>query len=126
MNLRTPLARVRGLGSAKEGPRHWWAERLTALALIPLFLWFVAAVVSIGTADYAVAREWLRSPLNAALLLLLIVTMFHHAQLGMQVIFEDYVHTEWLKVTSIVLVRFTAITLAVVCVIAVLRVAMGG
>ena len=126
MTLRTPLAQVRGLGSAKEGPHHWWAQRLTAVALVPLFLWFVASVAAVGTADYAAAVDWLRSPINATLLILLIVALFHHAQLGMQVVFEDYIHTEWVKVASIVLMRFIAIALAVVSAVAVLRVAIGG
>ena len=126
MTLRTPLAQVRGLGSAKEGPHHWWAQRLTAVALVPLFLWFVASVAAVGTAEYAVAAEWLKSPINATLLILLLVALFHHAHLGMQVVFEDYIGTEWLKVTCIVLMKFIAILLAAVTVVAVLRVAIGG
>lgn len=125
MSLRTPLAQVRGLGSAKEGAHHWWTQRLTAIALVPLFLWFVASLAAVGTADYATAVEWLRSPINATLLILLIVAMFHHAQLGMQVVFEDYIHTEWLKIASIVLMRFIAVVLAIVSAVAVLRVAIG-
>ena len=126
MSMRTPLAQVRGHGSAKAGPHHWWAQRLSAIALIPLFLWFVASLAAIATADYATAVAWLRSPWNSALLVLLIGAVFYHAQLGMQVVFEDYVSTHWLQVTSIILVRFLAILLAVVSIIAVLRVAWGG
>ncbi len=125
MSMRTPLAQVRGLGSAKAGAHHWWAQRLSAIALIPLFLWFVASLASIATADYATAVAWMGSPLNSALLVLLIGATFYHAQLGMQVVFEDYISTHWLQVTSIVLVRFLAILLAVVSIIAVLRIAWG-
>ncbi len=126
MSMRTPLAEVRGHGSAKAGAHHWWAQRLSAVALVPLFLWFVASLVSVGTADYETAVAWLRSPWNSALLVLLIGATFYHAQLGMQVVFEDYISTHWLQVTSIILVRFLAILLAVVSVIAVLRIAWGG
>ncbi len=126
MSMRTPLAQVRGHGSAKAGAHHWWAQRLSAIALVPLFLWFVASLVAIGAADYATAIAWMRSPLNSALLVLLIGAMFYHAQLGMQVVFEDYISTHWLQVTSIILVRFLAILLAVVSIIAVLRIAWGG
>ncbi len=126
MSMRAPLAQVRGHGSAKAGAHHWWAQRLSAIALVPLFLWFVASLVAIGTADYATAIAWMRSPWNSALLVLLIAAMFYHAQLGMQVVFEDYISTHWLQVTSIILVRFLAILLAVVSIIAVLRIAWGG
>ena len=125
MSMRTPLAQVRGMGSAKAGAHHWWAQRLTAIALVPLFLWFVASLVSLATADYATAVAWIGSPLNSALLVLLIGAMFYHAQLGMQVVFEDYISIHWLQVTSIILVRFLAILLAVVSIIAVLRIAWG-
>ncbi len=125
MSMRTPLAQVRGLGSAKAGAHHWWAQRLSAIALVPLFLWFVASLASIATADYATAVAWMGSPLNSALLVLLIGATFYHAQLGIQVVFEDYISTHWLQVTSIILVRFLAILLAVVSIIAVLRIAWG-
>ncbi len=123
--MRTPLAQVRGLGSAKAGAHHWWAQRLSAIALVPLALWFVASLVSVASADYATAVAWLGSPLNSALLVLFIGAAFYHAQLGMQVIFEDYVSTHWLQVTSIILVRFLAILLAVISIIAILRTAWG-
>jgi succinate dehydrogenase / fumarate reductase membrane anchor subunit len=93
MSMRTPLAQVRGHGSAKSGSHHWWAQRLSAIALIPLVLWLVASLAVVATADYATAVDWLRSPWNSALLILLIGAMFYHAQLGMQVVFEDYIST---------------------------------
>ena len=125
MSMRAPLAKVRGHGSAKSGAHHWWAQRLSAIALIPLFLWFVASLAAVATADYATAATWMSSPWNSSLLVLLIGAIFYHAQLGMQVVFEDYISTHWLQVTSIILVRFLAILLAVVSIIAVLRTAWG-
>src|SRR5690606_5979046 len=85
MGLRTPLGRVRGLGSAKEGSHHWWMQRVTAVALVPLTLWFVASLLCLAGADHAPAADWLASPLTAVLMLLLIVATFHHLQLGVQV-----------------------------------------
>lgn len=126
MSMRTPLAQVRGDGSAKSGAHHWWAQRLSAIALIPLFLWFVASLAAVATADYATAVAWISSPWNSALLILLIVATFHHAHLGMQVVLEDYISTHWLQMTSIILVRFISVLLAAVSIIAVLRTALGG
>jgi len=125
MSMRTPLSLVRGHGSAKSGAHHWWAQRLSAIALAPLFLWFVASFLVVAGGDYAAAVSWVRSPLNSALLVLLIGAMFYHAQLGMQVVFEDYISTHWLQVASIILVRFLAMLLAVVSISAVLSVAWG-
>jgi len=125
MSMRTPLALVRGHGSAKSGAHHWWAQRLSAVALVPLFLWFVASMTAVATADYAVAVSWLSSPWNSSLLILLIGAIFYHAQLGMQVVFEDYISTHWLQVAGIILVRFLAFLLAAVSIIAVLRIALG-
>ncbi|MFQ6023502.1 MAG: succinate dehydrogenase, hydrophobic membrane anchor protein [Acidiferrobacterales bacterium] len=126
MSLRTPLAHVRGLGSAKEGTHHWWMQRLTAVALVPLSLWFVAFIVALATAEHGTVVEWIRSPVVTVLLLLFIVAVFHHAQLGLQVIIEDYVHGEWLKVTSLIIMKFAAVALAFASIVAVLRVAFGG
>jgi succinate dehydrogenase / fumarate reductase membrane anchor subunit len=125
MSLRTPLGRVRGLGSAKEGVAHWWAQRVTAVALIPLALWFVAAVAAHAGADHKTALDWLGQPFVAIVLVLLVVATFHHAQLGMQVVIEDYVHTEWARMALIVLVKFAAVALAIACIFAVLKIAFG-
>jgi succinate dehydrogenase / fumarate reductase membrane anchor subunit len=125
MDLRSPLARVRGLGSAKEGVNHWWAQRLTAVALVPLVLWFAVSVVSHTGADHKTAVAWLEQPHVAIPLLLLIAATFHHAQLGMQVVIEDYVHIEWARITLIVLVKFAAVALGVACIYAVLKIAFG-
>jgi len=125
MSMSTPLARARGTGSAKYGVHHWWAQRLSAIALVPLFLWFVASMTAVATADYASAVAWLRSPLNSSLLALLIGGSFYHAQLGMQVVFEDYISIHWLQVTCIILVKLLSLLLAVVSVVAVMSTAWG-
>ncbi len=125
-NFRTPLNQVRGLGSAKEGTHHWWQQRLTAVALVPLSIWFVASLISMSDADYVSVVMWLSSPLVTVLLLCLIWALFHHAQLGVQVVLEDYVHAEWLKIASIVTVKFAAVVLGLASAIAVLKVSLGG
>lgn len=126
MTRRSPLGQVRGLGSAKEGVAHWWAQRLTAAALVPLVLWFAVSVITMTGADIAVVRAWVASPIVSILLVLLAIAVFHHAQLGLQVVIEDYVHTEWLKVASIVIVKFAAVALAVACIFSVLKIAVAG
>lgn len=123
--FRTPLNQVRGLGSAREGTHHWWLQRLTAVALVPLSIWFVASLVSMSDADYASVVTWVRSPVVTVLLLCLIWALFHHAQLGVQVVLEDYVHAEWLKVASIVALKFASILLGLASAIAVLKVSLG-
>ena len=126
MSLRTDLGRVRGLGSAKEGVAHWWAQRLTAAALVPLLLWFVASLVSLAGASHKAAAAWIGHPVHAVLLLLLLGAGLHHAHLGLQVVIEDYVHREWLKVTSIVLIKFAAALIAAASGFAVLKIAFAG
>ena len=125
MKFRTPLARVRGLGSARAGTHHWWMQRLTAIALVPLSIWFVASLISVVSADHATVIAWLHSPLVAILCCALIVATFYHGQLGVQVVLEDYVHSEWLKLTSIVLMNLLSLLLAAICLFAVLRIAFG-
>ncbi len=126
MSLRTPLGRVRGLGSAKEGTAHWWAQRLTALALIPLVLWFVVSLIVMTGAGHGAVAEWLRNPVSAVLMLLLILAGFHHAQLGLQVVIEDYVHAEWLKFALVTAVKFAAVALGIGAAFSVLKIALGG
>jgi len=123
MNFRTPLSRARGLGSAKSGTGHWWLQRLTAVALVPLSLWFVAALICVASADHATAVAWLGSPLAAILASAFIVAVFYHGQLGVQVVIEDYVHVEWLKLAGIVLMKLVSLLLAAACLFAVLRIA---
>ncbi len=121
-SLRADLGRARGLGSAKEGVAHWWAQRVTAVALIPLLLWFVASMVSLVGASHAAVVDWIASPVPAVLLVLLLVAAFHHAQLGLQVVIEDYVHREGTKIALILLVKAAAIVLGLAALFAVLRI----
>jgi succinate dehydrogenase / fumarate reductase, membrane anchor subunit len=127
MTLETPLARARGLGAAKKGVGHWWWQRLTALALVPLTFWFVGSIVAMtmGGSDHSAVVAWIRSPLVSALLIVLIASSFYHAQLGMQVVIEDYVHTEWVKVTVLIATQFLLILLGLAATIAVLKIALG-
>jgi succinate dehydrogenase / fumarate reductase, membrane anchor subunit len=126
MELRSPLARVRGLGSAKEGVEHWWVQRITSIALVPLVIWFVFAIPSLAGADHAAFSAWISQHGNLVLMVLLISTLFHHAQLGLQVVIEDYVHDEGTKVASILAVKLLAFLCAISSVIAVLSVTFSG
>ena len=123
MSFRTPLGRVRGLGSAKGGTHHWWMQRLTAIALVPLTIWFILSLITLSGADHATATAWLASPLPAVLMLLLIVATFHHLQLGLQVVIEDYVHGEAMRIACIIGVKLASFALAVAAAFAVLKVA---
>jgi len=125
MNLNTPLSRVLGLGSAKSGLHHWWLQRLTAIALVPLMLWLVCGLAQVAGGGYAAAREWVASPGTATLLVLLVVALFWHLKLGLQVIIEDYVHLKCAKVTSLVVLNFAVIAAAVATVLAILKISLG-
>jgi len=122
---RTPLKDVRGLGSAKEGTHHFIVQRLTALALIPLACWFLYFVVGLMHADYLTASDAVAKPWNAMLLIAFLVAMFWHAQLGIQVIIEDYVHSHGLALTAQIAVYFICILGALASVFAVVRIALG-
>ena len=126
MSMRSPLGRARGLGSAKSGTQHWWAQRLTALALVPLTIWFVIAMVAATGGDHASALAFIGNPVTAVLLILLIVATFHHAQLGLQVVIEDYVHTKPVEIALLLIVKGGAIVLALAAIFAVLLIAFGG
>jgi succinate dehydrogenase membrane anchor subunit len=126
MALRSTLGRIRGLGSAKEGVAHWWAQRTTAVALVPLSLWFVANIVCLAGADYAATVAWFRVPFNATVMVLLIGATFYHAALGLQVVLEDYVHHEGQKIASILVIKGLAALFGVLAVVAVLKLAFGG
>lgn len=126
MSLRTPLGRVRGLGSAKEGVHHWWAQRITAVALVPLTLWFIFSLASLAGASAAEAAAFVAQPLNAVLLLLLIAATFHHLQLGIQVVVEDYIHAEFTKIVVLIAVKLLAVALGVAAAFSVLKTAFGG
>jgi succinate dehydrogenase / fumarate reductase membrane anchor subunit len=125
MSLRSPLGQARGLGSAKDGVGHWWVQRLTALALIPLSLWFVYCLARYPLGDYATMKAWLHNPYAAVALVLFFASMFHHAALGVQVIVEDYVGNEGVKLVAIIGAKFALYALGVASIFAVLKLAFG-
>ncbi len=125
MNLQTPLGRARGLGSAKSCTKHWWAQRVTAIALIPLTIWFVVAMISATGNDYNNAQQFIGNPINAILFILLIVATFHHAQLGLQVVIEDYVHNKPMEIGLLIITKGTVIVLGLSSVFAVLSITFG-
>lgn len=124
-DMRTPLARVRGLGSAKAGSEHFWLQRVTAVANVFLTAFLVFTVVRLAGADYATARAALTEPLTAILMLLLVLSGMYHMRLGMQVIIEDYVQSEGLKIVSLMLNTFFAIFIGLACVYAVMKLSFG-
>jgi len=128
MSIQTPLARVRYLGSAKEGSNHWWWQRLTAIMLIPLTLWFVASIWWLvgGGATYEAFQDWLSGPVAAILMLLLIGAMFYHLKLGLQVVIEDYVHNKPLKWAILIKLNIGCVVGAVAAIYSTIAVAFGG
>jgi succinate dehydrogenase / fumarate reductase, membrane anchor subunit len=126
MSLRTALGRVKGLGSAKTGLAHWQNQRLSALCLIPLSLWFVYALMGLVYAPLADVVAWVRTPYVTVLLLALILALFRHAQLGLQVVLEDYVHSPFLQLAGQVLVRGGAGLGALIAIVSILKIAFGG
>ncbi len=124
-DFRTALKRVRGLGSAREGVGHWWAQRLTAIALLPLSIWFMWLSVSLSGADYMTVRETLASPLQAIPMILYVYALFHHGQLGLQVVIEDYIHQRPVEIGLLILVKFLALVAGLTATIAVLILIFG-
>ncbi|MDP8993855.1 MAG: succinate dehydrogenase, hydrophobic membrane anchor protein [Pseudomonadota bacterium] len=121
----TPLARVRGLGSAREGAHHWWIERLTSLATLLLFVWLLVSLLRLPSYDHQMIVEWLASPLAAVPMLLLVVATFWHIKLGLEVIVEDYVHDPANRLFLIVLINFAVVVAAAFGLFSVLKVALG-
>jgi succinate dehydrogenase / fumarate reductase membrane anchor subunit len=122
--LRSPLGRVRGLGSAKSGVHHWWLQRVTSISLLPLTLWFVLSVATLAGAGHADTVTWIARPWNAVLLLATIGITFYHTALGLQVIVEDYANQEWVKMASILAIKAICVVLALASALAVLRIAV--
>ena len=125
MSLRSPIGRVLGLGAAKEGAAHWWAQRVTSVALVILALWFVGALVALGDFSHGSVLAWIARPLNAVLLCLLVGTTVYHSQLGVQVVVEDYVTSHATKIITMLLLNFLHVALAALGIFAILRIAFG-
>ena len=124
MSRRTPLGQVLGHGSAKEGVAHWWVQRLTSVALVPLGVWLVVSLLALPVLDYATVSAWMRSGTTALLLVLTTLTAAWHSQLGVQVVIEDYVHERGWKTLALGLSSFAHVLTAAAAVLAVLRVAL--
>jgi succinate dehydrogenase / fumarate reductase, membrane anchor subunit len=125
MSLRTPLGRVLGLGSAKDGTAHWWAQRVSAAALIPLTLWFAVSLLTLPALDFGTVRTWLSVPLSSLLAVLLVAVTAYHSYLGTSVVIEDYVHSAGTKLLSLLLLRFLYVIVGGAGIFAILRVAFG-
>jgi len=122
MDYRTPLSTVRGLGSAKGGTTHWWMQRVTAVALIPLSFWLIYFLGLSLTAPYQQTVAWLATPFNSVCIVAWIIATFYHAALGLQVVIEDYIATEGPKIISIWVVNLVFLFLAIAALLAVFRI----
>jgi succinate dehydrogenase / fumarate reductase membrane anchor subunit len=125
-SLRSPLGRVVGLGSAKSGVHHWWLQRLTSVALVPLTVWFTVSLLSLPSLEHVTVISWMAQSWNALLLILLVLVATYHSQLGVQVVVEDYIPDPGMKTLTLVALTFAHAFLAVAGVFAILKVAFGG
>jgi succinate dehydrogenase / fumarate reductase membrane anchor subunit len=125
MSLRSPLSRVLGLGSAKDGTAHWWAQRVTAVALVPLTVWFVFSLLTLPDFDYETVRTWLSVPVTGFLAVLLVGVLSYHSYLGTIVIVEDYVTSSGMKVLTLMSLRFLYVLAGGAAMFAILRVVLG-
>jgi succinate dehydrogenase / fumarate reductase membrane anchor subunit len=124
-DLRHPIARARGLGSAKDGAHHFIVQRITAVALVPLSLWFLFCVLPLTGAPYADARVYFAQPLHASLMAFFVMTLFYHAALGIQVVVEDYIHVRWLEYTLLLATKFACLLAVIASLFALVRIAIG-
>ncbi|UTW55043.1 succinate dehydrogenase, hydrophobic membrane anchor protein [Kordiimonas sp. SCSIO 12610] len=125
-DFNTPLSKVRGLGSAKDGTHHWWVQRVTAIANLPLVLFMVISFVGNAGKGHAEWVAWLQQPVVAVLTILFVLNITYHMRLGLQVVIEDYVHSHGLKVGSLILITFACVLIAALSVFSILRIAFGG
>lgn len=125
MSMRTPLGKVRGLGSAKNGTGHWWAQRLTSVAMVPLVVWFIVSIAALAGADHATIVAWVANPFTTVLLALMVIAGFYHLKLGGQVIIEDYIHHEGLKVASLMALTFACSAVGLASIFAILKISFG-
>ena len=123
--LRSPLSIVKGLGSSKSGTDHWWMQRITALALIPLVLWLCFSIASLPGTDYVTIKAWLSSPVVVTLLIMTIIATFYHAQLGLQVVIEDYISNHATRLMTVIAVNFLCIIFAIIAIISLLKISFG-
>ena len=125
-DLRSPLAKAKGLGAPGDASHHFWVQRLTALGLIPLVIWFCFSISILPDATYSAVVNWLQSPFNAIMMILLVIVSFQHAHLGVQVIFEDYVSCHSKRLIGVLAVKFLSYFLMVVGVYSIIKITFGG
>jgi succinate dehydrogenase / fumarate reductase membrane anchor subunit len=125
VSMRTPLARVKGLGAAGHGVEHWWLHRVTAVSNVPLIVSFVIIVAALAGSSYEGAVAIVSHPLTAILLLLAVISVTNHMRLGMQIVIEDYVHDKGYKIAAVIANNFYAVIIAVACIYAILKVSLG-
>ncbi len=125
-DLRSPVARVRGLGSARDGTHHWWLQRVTAVALVPLVIWFAVSLLRFAPEGQAAVRAWIASPITMVMLILAIAVGLWHAALGMQVVVEDYVHAKGWRIGLDMAMKFIAVIGSLAAIVAIFRIAFGG
>ncbi|RDI62001.1 succinate dehydrogenase, hydrophobic membrane anchor protein [Microvirga subterranea] len=125
VSMRTPLARVKGLGASGHGVEHWWIHRVTAVSNIPLIVSFVIIVAALAGSDYAQAINIISHPFVAIILILAVISVTNHMRLGMQIVIEDYVHDKGYKIAAVIANNFYAVIIAVACLYAILKVSLG-
>ncbi|KEO58993.1 succinate dehydrogenase [Thalassospira permensis NBRC 106175] len=124
--MQSDLGRVRGLGSAKSGSSHWWTQRVTAVANLPLGIWFIISILSGHTADYDAVRDWLSSYFHSTMMILMIISVSVHFTHGLQVVIEDYVHNRKAEIVSLFLIKAVAAFLSVAAIVSVMRIVFAG